>query len=52
MAFACIFLSDVKLHEYVKTTCDALVEQGDLSGILLTGESAAAARPAPLGRGR
>ncbi|XP_037294415.1 GATOR complex protein MIOS isoform X1 [Manduca sexta] len=39
VAFACIFLSDAKLHEYVKHTCDQLVEQGDLSGILLTGTS-------------
>ncbi|CAH2048926.1 unnamed protein product, partial [Iphiclides podalirius] len=39
VAFACTFLSDAKLHEYVKQTCDALTEQGDLSGMLLTGVS-------------
>ncbi|XP_052753330.1 GATOR complex protein MIOS-B isoform X3 [Galleria mellonella] len=39
VAFACIFLSDAKLSEYLQQTCDALVEQGDLSGILLTGAS-------------
>ncbi|KAJ8731079.1 hypothetical protein PYW07_004243 [Mythimna separata] len=39
VAFACIFLSDAKLHEYIRQTCDTLVEQGDLSGILLTGAS-------------
>ncbi|XP_049873651.1 GATOR complex protein MIOS [Pectinophora gossypiella] len=39
VAFACIFLSDSKLHEYVRTTCDTLVEQGDLSAMLLTGAS-------------
>ncbi|XP_053610182.1 GATOR2 complex protein MIOS isoform X2 [Plodia interpunctella] len=39
VAFACIFLSDSALHEYVKTTSAALVQQGDLSGMLLTGAS-------------
>ncbi|KAJ0176372.1 hypothetical protein K1T71_007551 [Dendrolimus kikuchii] len=39
VAFACIYLSDTKLQEYLKQTCDTLVEQGDLSGILLTGAS-------------
>lgn len=38
VAFACIFLSDTKLHDYIRQTCDALIEQGDLSGILLTGK--------------
>ncbi|XP_060803426.1 GATOR complex protein MIOS [Amyelois transitella] len=39
VAFACIFLSDAALHDYVKTTSAALVQQGDLSGMLLTGAS-------------
>ncbi|XP_026738922.1 GATOR complex protein MIOS isoform X1 [Trichoplusia ni] len=39
VAFACIFLPDAKLHEYIRQTCDTLLDQGDLSGILLTGVS-------------
>ncbi|XP_075977866.1 GATOR complex protein mio [Anticarsia gemmatalis] len=39
VAFACIFLSDAKLHDYIRQTCDQLIEAGDLSGILLTGAS-------------
>lgn len=42
VAFACMFLSDGKLHEYVRHTADALVQRGDLSGVLLTGEGRAA----------
>ncbi|XP_028039726.1 GATOR complex protein MIOS [Bombyx mandarina] len=40
VAFACMFLSDGKLHEYVRHTADALVQRGDLSGVLLTGAGA------------
>ncbi|KAL0882791.1 hypothetical protein ABMA27_016339 [Loxostege sticticalis] len=39
VAFACVYLPDAKLHEYVRRTTDELIEQGDLSGILLTGAS-------------
>ncbi|XP_013170090.1 PREDICTED: WD repeat-containing protein mio-B [Papilio xuthus] len=39
VAFACIFLPDGRLQEYVRATCEALTEQGDLAGILLTGVS-------------
>ncbi|XP_072949683.1 GATOR2 complex protein MIOS [Epargyreus clarus] len=39
VAFACMFLSDSKLHEYIRHTADTLLEQGDLSAILLTGIS-------------
>lgn len=37
MAFACCFLSDVKLSEYLRTLTSKLTEEGDLGGILLTG---------------
>jgi hypothetical protein len=37
VAFACIFLSDAKLHEYLKEQITKLTEEGDLAGILLTG---------------
>lgn len=39
MAFACIFLNDQKLLEYVKTTVHHCIAQGDLNGLLLTGAS-------------
>lgn len=39
VAFACIFLPDGRLQEYVRATCDTLTERGDLAGILLTGHS-------------
>ncbi|XP_063825990.1 GATOR2 complex protein MIOS [Ostrinia nubilalis] len=39
VAFACVYLSDAKLHDYIRRTTDELVEAGDLSGILLTGAS-------------
>ncbi|XP_035440073.2 GATOR complex protein MIOS [Spodoptera frugiperda] len=39
VAFACIFLSDSALHEYVAATSAALAEQGELGGLLLTGAS-------------
>lgn len=37
VAFACSFLSDVKLNEYLKQLTAKLTEEGDLAGILLTG---------------
>ncbi|PZC85881.1 hypothetical protein B5X24_HaOG215243 [Helicoverpa armigera] len=42
VAFACIFLPDSKLHEYVSSTCAALVAAGELAGVLLTGAGAEA----------
>ncbi|XP_069700640.1 GATOR2 complex protein MIOS [Periplaneta americana] len=39
VAFACTFLSDSKLHEYLKHLTVKLTEEGDLAGILLTGTS-------------
>ncbi|KDR16180.1 GATOR complex protein MIOS [Zootermopsis nevadensis] len=39
VAFACTFLSDVKLNEYLKQLTAKLTEEGDLAGILLTGTS-------------
>lgn len=40
MAFACVFLNDQKLLEYVKATIHQCIGQGDLHGLLLTGASA------------
>jgi hypothetical protein len=37
VAFACTFLSDAKLKEYLKQLTTKLTEEGDLAGILLTG---------------
>jgi hypothetical protein len=37
VAFACTFLSDTKLQEYLKQLTAKLTEEGDLAGILLTG---------------
>lgn len=37
VAFACIFLPDNKLNEYLKKLTTELVEEGNLDGILLTG---------------
>lgn len=37
VAFACTFLSDAKLQEYLKQLTARLTEEGDLAGILLTG---------------
>jgi hypothetical protein len=37
VAFACTFLSDAKLHDYLKELITKLTEGGDLAGILLTG---------------
>lgn len=39
VAFACIFLPDNKLHEYLKSLYIKLMEEGNLDGILLTGNS-------------
>lgn len=39
MAFACRYLSDSKLAELVKNTIQNCIENGDLHGLLLTGES-------------
>ncbi|XP_030384067.1 GATOR complex protein MIOS [Scaptodrosophila lebanonensis] len=39
MAFACKYLSETKLEEYVKLQIHKAIETGDLNGILLTGES-------------
>jgi len=39
VAFACTFLSDVKLNEYMRKLADKLISDGDLAGILLTGTS-------------
>lgn len=37
IAFASIFLSDVKLTEYINTITDKLLDQGNLTAIFLTG---------------
>jgi len=37
VAFACTFLSDAKLQDYLKQLTARLTEEGDLAGILLTG---------------
>lgn len=37
VAFACIFLPDNKLHEYLKSLYLKLIDEGNLDGILLTG---------------
>ncbi|GLH08738.1 GATOR complex protein MIOS [Gryllus bimaculatus] len=39
VAFACMFLSDAKLNEYVHQLMMNLIAEGDLAGILLTGNS-------------
>ncbi|XP_022838047.1 GATOR complex protein MIOS [Spodoptera litura] len=39
VAFACIFLSDSALHEYVAATSAELAARGELGGVLLTGAS-------------
>ncbi|KAJ9588221.1 hypothetical protein L9F63_018385 [Diploptera punctata] len=39
VAFACTFLSDSKLNEYLKHLTSKLTEEGNLAGILLTGTS-------------
>lgn len=40
VAFACMYLSDARLHEYIQASADAAVQRGDLAGILLTGMTA------------
>lgn len=37
MAFSCMFLSDSKLAEYIRTMIQICTEHGDLNGLLLTG---------------
>lgn len=37
VAFACMFLPDNKLYEYLQNLCDTLIEEGNLDGLLLTG---------------
>lgn len=37
VAFACCFLSDIKLFEYLRNLTAKLTEEGDLGGMLLTG---------------
>lgn len=39
MAFACKYLSQTKLSEYVMLQIQKSIEKGDLNGLLLTGES-------------
>ncbi|EDW75817.2 uncharacterized protein Dwil_GK15144 [Drosophila willistoni] len=39
MAFACKYLSETKLADYVKNQIQKAIECGDLKGLLLTGES-------------
>lgn len=38
IAFASIFLSDIKLTEYINTITDKLLDQGNLTAIFLTGK--------------
>ncbi|XP_063383686.1 GATOR2 complex protein MIOS [Cydia fagiglandana] len=40
VAFACMYLSDARLHEYIQQSAEQLVQRGDLAGILLTGMGA------------
>lgn len=37
IGFACTFLSDVDLIEYICHLTDSIYETGDISGILVTG---------------
>ncbi|XP_059619271.1 GATOR complex protein MIOS [Phlebotomus argentipes] len=37
MGFACVFLSDQRLSDYVKSSIQTCIEKGDLNGVLLTG---------------
>lgn len=39
MAFACKYLSETKLADYVAQQIQAAIDGGDLNGLLLTGES-------------
>lgn len=38
VAFALMFLSDSKLHEYLKKLTQKLTDEGNLAGILITGK--------------
>lgn len=40
VGFACIFLPDNKLYEYLRKLSDKLMDEGNLDGILLTGARA------------
>lgn len=44
VAFACIFLNDVKLTGYLSKLSEVLIEEGNLSGMLLTGASSDGAK--------
>ncbi|KAF5296730.1 hypothetical protein FQR65_LT10166 [Abscondita terminalis] len=39
VAFACTFLPDAKLHDYLKSLASQLIDDGNLDAILLTGNS-------------
>lgn len=39
IAFACSFLSDQKLNDFVKKTIQICIDDGDLNGLLLTGNN-------------
>lgn len=39
VAFACTFLPDNKLHDYLRKLTEKLMEDGNLDGILLTGKT-------------
>lgn len=39
MAFACYYLCDVKLTDYIKTMIQHCTDNGDLNGLLITGTS-------------
>lgn len=38
VAFACTFLPDNKLNDYLRKLTDKLMDEGNLDGILLTGK--------------
>lgn len=44
MAFACQYLCDTKLAEYVKDMIQICVETGNLNGLILTGATSDAVR--------
>lgn len=44
MAFACQYLCDTKLAEYVKDMIQTCIESGDLNGLILTGATSDAVR--------
>lgn len=39
MAFACHYLCDIKLADYIKTMIQHCTDNGDLNGLLVTGTS-------------